>query len=298
MQPQPRLLLVTADDVWADTVQRLFGARGYVLVRARTGHEALDQVLRQRADVVIIEWDAAGRTGADLCRSMRGVPGMDPTTPIVVTSASSLDTNQRLELLRAGAWDVFPTPLNPDEVLARLENFVAAKRAAERAREEGLIDPATGLYNNLGLSRRCEELVADAFRRHAALACLAVAPEMRPGTVARREPDAAALDLAQALHSVRRSDVTGRQTPSEFLILAPRTDALGAVGLAQRLGGSVRAFHLRIGYDAVPNAREVPTSATALIHSALEALHRAALSTGRPRIQQFRPYEHRRPDLV
>lgn len=294
---QPRLLLVTANDVWADIVQRLFGARSYVVARARTARGALDEGLRPRPDAVLIERETVDSSRAELCRSIRAAPGIDATVPIVVTTAQSLSADQRLELLRAGAWDVLQSPLDPDEVVARVENYVAARQAAERAREEGLIDPPTGLYNNLGLSRRCEELVADAFRRHAALACLAVAPEWKP-ELARREPDTMALDLAHALHGVRRSDVTGRQAPAEFVILAPRTDALGAMGLARRLSGSVRAFHLRVGYDAVPNAREVPTSSAALIHAALEALHRASLGTGHPPIQQFRPFEHRRPDLV
>ena len=296
MEP-PRLLLITADNVWADTVQRLFAARGYTVARARTAQAALEEGLRPRPDAVLIERETVDSSRAELCRSIRAAPAVDPTMPIVVTSVQGLSADQRLELLRAGAWDVLQSPLDPDEVLARVENYVAARRAAERAREEGLIDQPTGLYNPLGLSRRCEELVADAFRRHAALACLAVAPELEP-RAAHREPDTVALDLAHALHGVRRSDVTGRQTPAEFVILAPRTDALGAMGLARRLSSAVRAFHLRVGYDAVPNVREVPTSATALIHAALEALHRTSLGTGRPPIQQFRPFEHRRPDLV
>jgi DNA-binding response OmpR family regulator len=297
MKQPLRLLLITADDIWADTVQRLFGARGYAVTRARNARVALEEGLRERPDAVLIERETVDSSRAELCRSIRAAPGVDVTMPIVVTTVNSLSADQRLELLRAGAWDLVQRPLDPDEMLARVENYLAARRAAERAREEGLIDTSTGLYNTLGLSRRCEELVADAFRRHAALACLAVAPELK-SPVARREPEAVSLDLARALHGVRRSDVTGRQTPVEYVILAPRTDALGAMGLARRISGSVRGFDLRVGYDAVPNVREVPTSAAALIHAALEALHRASLGTGHSPIQQFRRFEHRRPDLV
>jgi DNA-binding response OmpR family regulator len=295
---QPRLLLVTADDVSADTVDRFFGRQGYAVVRHRAGHASVDDCLRERPDVVLIDRELPDLSGLELCRAIRGALGVDPVTPIVMATAHELEAHQRLALLRAGVWDVVRSPQDPDELVARVENYLAAKRAAERAREAGLIDPTTGLYNDAGLSRRCEELVADAFRRHAALACLAVAPEIDGEASVQRDVDTVALNVAHGLHGVRRSDVTGRQAPVEFIILAPRTDVLGAVGLARRLASSIRPLQLRVGYDAVPNVREIPTSATALIRSALEALHRASGSKEQAPIQPFRPFEHRRPDLV
>jgi len=296
---QPRLLLVTVDDVWADTVNRFFTPRGYRLMWARTATAALGEGTRVRPNAVLVEREMPDLAGADLCRSIRGASGIDATTPIIMTTVSELDADQRLELLRAGAWDVVRSPADPDEMVTRVETYLAAKRAAERARDEGLVDPATGLYNNHGLARRSEEAVAEAFRRHAALACLAVAPELGgEGAPGEPETDTLALDVAQALHGVRRSDVTGRQASVEFVIVAPRTDVLGAVGLARRLASSVRPMHLRVGYDAVPNVREIPTSPPVLIHSALEALRRIPPGSGHTSIQPFRPFEHRRPDLV
>lgn len=280
-------------------MNRFFTPRGYRLVWARTAATALAEGTRARPDAVLMEREMPDLAGAELCRSMRGAAGIDATTPIVVTTVNDLDADQRLELLRAGAWDVVRSPADPDEMVTRVETYVAAKRAAERARDEGLVDPATGLYNNHGLARRCEEAVAEAFRRHAALACLAVAPELGgEGTPGEPETDALALDVAHALNGVRRSDVTGRQASVEFIIVAPRTDVLGAVGLARRLASSVRPMHLRVGYDAVPNVRESPTSPPVLIHSALEALRRIPPGLGHTPIQPFRPFEHRRPDLV
>lgn len=100
---QPRLLLVTADDVWADTVHRLFGARGYAVVRVRTALAALGEGLRERPDVVLIERESVESSRAELCRSIRAAPGVEANVPIVVITVQGLSADQRLELLRAGS---------------------------------------------------------------------------------------------------------------------------------------------------------------------------------------------------
>ena len=52
--------------------------------------------------------------------------------------------------------------MDPNELILRMETFVKAKHEADRVREEGLMDPGTGLYNVRGLLRRATELSADA----------------------------------------------------------------------------------------------------------------------------------------
>lgn len=292
----PRLLLVTEDDVWGDTVGHAFALKGYHVTRAHTAASALKEAVLARPDAVLVGPEPSDLPAVELCRSVHDAPWADDTTPIVVTTAVELGADERLALLRAGAWDVVPSAVQVDEVATRVEHYLAARRVAARARREGLIDPVTGLYNDHGLARRAEELVAEAFRRHAALACLAVAPELPvEGTAGEPEADAAARNLAEALHGIRRSDVSGREAPAEFVILAPRTDALGAVGLARRLRNAVRAMYLRVGYDAVPNVREASTSARSLIQAALEALHRIPAGSREQPIRPYRPFEHRPP---
>lgn len=291
---RPRLLLVSADDVWADTVNRFFTPHGYTVLRTVTGSSAVDEGAAARPDAVLVERELPDLPGTDVCRGLRRASWMDAATPIVVTTCHDLETDQRLELLRAGAWDVLRSPADPDELVARVQNYLAARRTAEQAREGSLVDSATGLYNDLGLARRCEELVADAFRRHAALACLAVAPDLGGAdALSEVQADSVAQDVTHALHGVRRSDVTGRHAAIEFVVLAPRTDVTGAVGLARRLTASLRPLHLHVGYDAVPNVREIPTTSAGLLKAAVEALHRIPSGTAHRPIQPFRPFEHR-----
>src|SRR5207253_5153095 len=114
-----------------------------------------------------------------------------PAVPIIGLVTGAVPRDLYLRWLRAGAWDCLALPLDLDQLLLRLGNYLRAKSEADRVEEALLLDPATGLYNARGLKRRARELVAEAGRWHAALACVVFGldprPEARgsePGTVA------------------------------------------------------------------------------------------------------------------
>jgi hypothetical protein len=75
-----------------------------------------------------------------------------------------------------GAWDALTPPFDPEEILARVDRYVAAKRDADAATGASHIDPETGFYNVRGLRRRVAELVADARRSERPVACVVVGP--------------------------------------------------------------------------------------------------------------------------
>src|SRR5205823_9656106 len=113
----------------------------------------------------------------------------------------------------------------------------------ERVRDDSLLDTTTGLYNVRGLTRRAQELGAEATRRHAPLACVAVAAATEGaehdeslGEVGHR--------IAEHLGDVFRrttriSDVIGHLGRSEFAIIAPATESNGAVRLVERIQETV-----------------------------------------------------------
>src|SRR5207253_2304361 len=75
---------------------------------------------------------------------------------------------QRIQAIRAGASECLSLPIDAEEFALRLEAMVAAKRDADHARDLGLVDQATGLYNARGFARRALELGSYAYRRSAA----------------------------------------------------------------------------------------------------------------------------------
>jgi GGDEF domain-containing protein len=225
-----------------------------------------------------------------------------PGLPIIGLPLGAVARELRLTWLRAGAWDVFGFPVDVEELLLKLDGYL---RAADSARAGLLADPASGLYNARGLERRARELLAEAVRLHAALACVVFGPEVRsdPSAAAagRAGPAAVRGRLGAVLRThARLSDTVGWWNDGEFAVLAPATDAAGAVHLAERLaqaietaplvrGASGPALQVRVGYEAVADVHATPVEAPVLLAHATAALARARTDARGSRIERFQP---------
>jgi two-component system KDP operon response regulator KdpE len=90
-------------------------ARGYEMLTAATGAEALDVAARGRPDLVILDLGLPDIDGVEVIRGLRGWS----RAPIVVLSGRS-DSADKVEALDAGADDYLTKPFGVDELLARL----------------------------------------------------------------------------------------------------------------------------------------------------------------------------------
>jgi PleD family two-component response regulator len=162
-----------------------------------------------------------------------------------------------LGALGAGAWDILTHPVDPSELVLRMDTFVRSKQDADRTREEGLTDPGTGFYNVRGILRRAKEIGADAVRFDRPMACIALGPHV----LGADAQDPAATEafiteitrrVAGALRSVTRiSDTIGRLGPGEFVIVAPGTDDRGALRLADRILEASDKYAQEQGLDLI-----------------------------------------------
>lgn len=294
--------MATDDPTAGDELRRLLESRGFGVHMARGGEEALWLARTRRPDVIILGYRLPDVSGPDLCRVLRNDPHLGPGTPILITLPAHAEAAQRREALRASAWDVVTQPVDADELLAKLETYVQAKRHGDRVWVEGLLDAATALYNAHGLERRARELAAMAYRQRAPLACLAFAPKLEEISP---PPDAfaKAIDhVARVLRvATRQSDVLGRLGPAEFALVAPDTPDAGAEGCARRLATKVLAtqppsdvpslprVRLCVGYEAVANMREAPVGVDELLTRATLALRWAESSPTGQWIRRFGP---------
>ena len=178
--PPPPLVLVANDQEWsARTLESVLGQAGFAVVRAYTGKQAVDVARRTQPDAVILDVGMPDIGGIEVCHLLRTDVGLSQSTPIVMTTAGPASRALRLEALRAGAWELLGEPIDSEALLLKMHAFVQSKREIDRVRDSAVIDPVTGLYNVRGLARRAKEIGADAARRHAALACVVVAPVNR-----------------------------------------------------------------------------------------------------------------------
>lgn len=307
---RPPLVLIANEQEWsARSLESILGPNGYAVVRAYSGRQAIELARTALPDAIIIDVRMPDIDGLEVCAILRDDPRVSVATPILVTASAPSARAQRLAALRAGAWDFYSQPLDGEVLLLKLQSFVRAKSVIDRVRDDSLLDPATGLYNLRGLARRAREIGADVARRREALACVAIAPDLDSWhSTNGHPPEALAARMAEHIGEIcrragRASDAVGRLGPSEFAIIAPGTEAAGAVRLVERLrtsietipvavDGTERRVDIRAGYCAVPNFSQASVDAVEMIFRATAALRhlrdeRTAANAFRSRIRAF-----------
>jgi diguanylate cyclase (GGDEF)-like protein len=238
-------------------------------------------------DLIVIDLNLPDLDGPELCRRLREDSRIGDVVPILMTTTGHPSRNDRLSALRAGAWDLLVHPLDGEDLLLRLNAFARAKHASDRAREAGLVDQVTGLYNLRGFAQRARELGAHVARMGSPLACVVVVAEPADPT-AEDGAGAVAVRLAELLrHLGRSSDVIGRVGESEFAVLAPGAGSVSAATLAQRLtaaadqDGGDTFGRISVAYHGVDDFRTANVRALELFERASESLRRSRRSDPR-----------------
>ncbi len=296
---QPPLVLVANDQEWsARSLESILAPNGYSVIRAYTGRQALERMRQAQPDLVILDAQLPDMHGFDICRALRNDPRVGATTPIIITTSGPSGRAQRLEAYRAGAWEFLGQPLDGESLLLRMRTFIQSKVEVDRLREESLVDEVSGFYNMRGLARRARELGSEAQRRHQPLACVVFTPD------AADELDPDALDrVAERVGAVfresgRLSDAVGRLGAAEFAVIAPSTDAMGAMQLVERMGGSLaaasvpiagedRPLETRAGICAVGDFADGGADTVELLLRATAALRELRREAGPDRVRQF-----------
>ena len=299
---RPPLVLIVSNQEWSSrSLETILAPNGYAVLRAYTAASAMARARGAQPDIIVVDSTLPDSDGLELCRKIRRDRHVPLGMPIFIIGPEPPTRQRRIDALRAGAWEHLGQPLDAEEFLLRIEAFVRAKLDADRARAEGLVDEATGLYNMRGLARRARELGSQASRQHAALACVVFAPDFDT-----RDRDAASedalTDAAQRLAGAfkaagRLSDAIGRVGPSEFAVVAIGTDAPGSVKLAERvaqalaavpaLSATTRPFELRAGYYTVPDFHSAPVDTVDALLRATAALRLARTDPRGGWLRQF-----------
>jgi diguanylate cyclase (GGDEF)-like protein len=303
----PLALIVNDQEWWARSLESILAAKGYAVLRAYTGSQALVTARTARPDVIFIELQLPDIDGVEVCRALHEDADVGASVPIVLTASGAADRDRRLAAYKCGAWEFVSEPLDGELLMARLSNLMKARREAERLRSEGLIDDITGFYNLRGLARRAREMGAEAQRRRDSFGCVAIAPDVDVGSGRTTRVTTSAAGLAEQLGSVLRgvvrgSDAVGRLGQSEFAIVSVGTESAGIATLARRIQRVVDDSRLELeatgsvlrvsaGYYAVTDFANAAVDPAEILVRATTALReaRASRSSGEIRAYQDSP---------
>ncbi len=126
-------ILIADDDVQIlRALSILLRARGYSVVTASDGAQAVDRAVTEHPDLVMLDLGMPGLDGVRVIQALRGWSAV----PILVVSGRT-DSGDKVDALDAGADDYVTKPFAADELLARIRALT--RRQAGSAEEEPLV---------------------------------------------------------------------------------------------------------------------------------------------------------------
>jgi two-component system phosphate regulon response regulator OmpR len=122
-----KILVVDDDARIRDLLRRYLTQEGFEVILAEDG-KALNRImLRDTADLIVLDLMMPGEDGLSICRRLRAA---NDRTPIIMLTAKGEDVD-RIVGLEVGADDYLGKPFNPRELLARVHAVLRRRPAHE-----------------------------------------------------------------------------------------------------------------------------------------------------------------------
>mgnify|MGYP004506228317 CR=1 FL=1 len=262
-----RILVV--DDV-PDNVEILdarLSSRGYAIVTAATGEEALDRVKEEPPHLILLDVMMPGLDGHQVARRIKDDETL-PFIPIILVTALN-EAEDVVQGLESGADDYISKPYNFRELEARVRAMLRIKflqdeldqknreleLANKRLKKLSITDGLTELYNH----RHVHQLLHDEFERSARTGePIAVAMmdldrfKSINDTYGHPTGDVILYETAKIIkETAREIDMPGRYGGEEFIAILPGTEEESAEAFAERVRQAVESHVFRDGATEV-----------------------------------------------
>jgi DNA-binding NtrC family response regulator len=134
------VLLVDDEVPFVDTMTKRLSKRNLDIVAAHSGHEALEKLKAKdsRVDVVILDVKMPGMDGIETLREIKKAHPL--VEVIMLTGHATVETG--IEGMKLGAFDYLMKPCDIDQLMGKVQEAKAKKRAHEekitQARIQGI----------------------------------------------------------------------------------------------------------------------------------------------------------------
>jgi putative nucleotidyltransferase with HDIG domain len=127
LQPKDRVLIVDDEQVIRDIMTDFLGGEGYETVAVTNGKEALDKVMAEHFDLVLVDLKMPVMDGIQLLKEMRSRKLKAPV--VMMTGYGTLET--AVECMKMGAQDYIQKPFRMSDVLAVIRRTIRQKKIEE-----------------------------------------------------------------------------------------------------------------------------------------------------------------------
>lgn len=134
MTHQAKILVVDDTPTNVKLLADLLTVKGYAVITADSGAYALEQVQKEKPDLVLLDVVMPGMSGYEVCRKIRGNLNLAFLPVIMVTALDP--AQERVKGIEAGADDFLTKPINQAELLARVRSVLRIKELHEQVQSQ------------------------------------------------------------------------------------------------------------------------------------------------------------------
>jgi len=129
-QSMARILCVDDEPLNLSLLEAMLSRRGYDVVSAVNGPEALKKIAAERIDICLLDVMMPGMDGFEVCRRIKSDDLLRNIPVVMITSYA--DMENRIRGIEAGAEDFISKPFDSAEVLARIKMLLHVKSLNDR----------------------------------------------------------------------------------------------------------------------------------------------------------------------
>ena len=126
-KPETTILVIEDDTLNTALFKDILSARGYTLVNASTGPEALERLKTARFDLIVMDIVLPGISGLELIKIVKGDEKLAPIPIVAVTSLPA--DPYKAEIIAAGCDAYVAKPLSVTTLWATIDHLLTEVRA-------------------------------------------------------------------------------------------------------------------------------------------------------------------------
>ena len=128
---EPKLMLVDDEERFLATTQKLLSRKGYDVLTANSGPEALEKLNTHNSHVVVLDVKMPGMDGV---ATLKEIKRQFPLVEVIMLTGNAT-VESAIEGLKSGAFDYLMKPCDIDELLAKArEAYEKRERLEEKIR--------------------------------------------------------------------------------------------------------------------------------------------------------------------